>query len=61
MAHVFDAVRVVNQVKDGSLKLSDADYEALSEIFLRLVPDVLGLVDEVSASSEEKTVEGLMV
>ena len=60
LAHVFDAVRLVNQAKDGSLKLSDADYDALSEIFCKLVPDVLGLIDEVSASSEEKTVEGLM-
>ena len=60
LAHVFDAVRLVNQAKDGSLKLSDADYDALSEIFCRLVPDVLGLIDEISASSEEKTVEGLM-
>ena len=60
LAHVFDAVRLVNQAKDGSLKLSDADYDALSDIFCKLVPDVLGLIDEVSASSEEKTVEGLM-
>lgn len=60
LAHVFDAVRLVNQAKDGSLRLSDADYQSLSEIFCKLVPDVLGLIDEVSASSEEKTVEGLM-
>lgn len=60
LAHVFDAVRIVNQVKDGALKLSDNDYDVLSEVFCNLVPDVLGLVDEVSASSEERTVEGLM-
>ena len=60
LAQVFDAVRIVNQAKDGSIKLSDKDYESLSELFGKIVPDVLGLVDEVSASSEEKTLEGLM-
>lgn len=60
LAKVFDAVRIVNQAKDGSIKLSDKDYGALSELFGKIVPDVMGLVDEVSASSEEKTLEGLM-
>ena len=60
LAHIFDAVRLVNQVKDGAARLSDEDYEALSEVLCRIVPDVLGLVDEVQVSSEEKTVAGLM-
>ena len=60
LAKVFDAVRIVNQAKDGSIKLSDKDFESLSELFGKIVPDVMGLVDEVSASSEEKTLEGLM-
>ena len=60
LARIFDAVKFVNQAKDGSLRLSDKDFETLAELFDRIVPDVLGLVDEVQASSEEKTVEGLM-
>ena len=60
LAHIFDAVRIVNQVKDGRMTVNDKDYGLLSEIFDRIVPDVLGLVDEIPVSSGEKTVEGLM-
>lgn len=60
LAHVFDAVRIVNQVKEGSLRLSDLDYSSLQELFDVIVPDVLGIVGEMSSSAEEKTLEGLM-
>ena len=59
LSHIFDLVRIVNLAKDGSLKLSDRDLNALKEVFEEVVVNVLGIIDDCS-SSDEKTLDGLM-
>ncbi|MGN0195127.1 MAG: cysteine--tRNA ligase [Candidatus Cryptobacteroides sp.] len=51
IAHIFDAVRIVNSAKAGQTKLSDADIEVLAGIFDDVVLGVLGLEDESAAAS----------
>ena len=64
IAHIFDAVRIVNSAKAGQTKLSDADIEVLGGIFDDIVAGVLGLEDEnaAAASSEggRDVIGGLM-
>lgn len=60
LAHIFDAVKYVNLAKEGKLKISENDLSVLHEIFCRIVPDVLGLIDESVASTDEKLVGGLV-
>lgn len=59
LAHLFDAVRIVNQAKEGKILLGGRDRAVLDEMFHKIVPEVLGLVDE-NSSSDEGVVEGLM-
>lgn len=60
LSHIFDAVRILNQIKDGQLLMSDKDQSVLAEIFHKLVPDVFGLIDESTSSGSESVVDGLM-
>ena len=53
LAMVFDGVRLINQAKEGALKINENDKLRLEEIFFRFVPDVLGLMDEISDDSKE--------
>ena len=53
LAMVFDGVRLINQAKEGALKINENDKLRLEEIFFRFVPDVLGLMDEMSDDSKE--------
>jgi cysteinyl-tRNA synthetase len=60
LSHLFDAVRIVNQVKDGQLAINGNDKALLDELFLRFIPEVLGLVDESANSGSEDLVSGLV-
>lgn len=60
LAHIFEAIKYINLAKEGKLKLSAEDYAVLHEIFCRIVPDVLGLLDESVSSTDEKLVGGLV-
>ncbi len=62
LAHIFDAVRVINSAKAGELTLTARDLEALQQIFDDVVLGVLGLKDEGAAESgkNQKVVAGLM-
>ena len=60
LAHLFDAVRIVNSVKEGKMKLPAADLLALKELFDNVVIGVLGLKDESAEGSDRKVVAGLM-
>jgi len=60
LAHIFDAVRIINSAKEGKAKLSAADLNALVQLFDNVVFGVLGLRDEASEGSEQKVVAGLM-
>jgi cysteinyl-tRNA synthetase len=50
LAHLFEAVRVVNLAKDNQLKLTTEDKETLQFLFSEIMEGVLGIVDEQSGS-----------
>lgn len=60
LSHLFDAVRIVNQVKDSQLAINGEDKSLLDELFLKFIPDVLGLVDESASNGSEELVGGLV-
>ncbi len=61
LAHIFDAVKIVNQAKEGQVSITADDKKVLDEIFHSIVPDVLGLVDEMTeAGSDGVIIDGLM-
>ena len=61
LAQIFEAVRLINSAKAGSVKLSAEDLATLAQIFRDIVFGVLGLVDEESAEGATgAVVDGLM-
>jgi cysteinyl-tRNA synthetase len=44
IAHLFDGVRIINSVKDGTESLKSSDIEKLKSIFNIFVTDILGLI-----------------
>ncbi|MBR0298281.1 MAG: cysteine--tRNA ligase [Bacteroidales bacterium] len=62
LAHLFDAVKMINSAKDGSEKLSDADAKALTRLFSDTVVGVMGLQDEAAGNggANSKAIDGLM-
>lgn len=60
LAHIFDAVRITNQVKDGKLKINEEDKKTLTIVLSDIVKDVLGLIDENEASSDSSILKGVM-
>ena len=47
IATLFDACRIVNQVKDGSVTLTEADINELKELFGIFLVDILGIRTEM--------------
>ena len=60
LAHLFDAVRIINSAKEGKAKLAQADLQALLHLFDNVVFGVLGLKDEAAEGTDQKVVAGLM-
>lgn len=58
IAALFEGVRVINSINDGSDTITAEDKQALQTLFNDIVFDVLGLKQEEAASSDK--VEGLM-
>ena len=58
LAQIFEAVRIINSAKAGSVKLSAEDLATLAQIFSDIVFGVLGLVDEESAEGATGAVVG---
>ncbi len=54
IAHLFDAVKFINQLKDNSATISKDDLKLLQDTLNVFVFDVLGLVDEGSEQSSDK-------
>ena len=57
---IFDAVKMVNNIKDKVVKVNAEDKAVLQHIFDDIVRDVLGLVEEQSDSASTKVIDGLM-
>lgn len=61
VAQIFEAVRIINSAKAGSVKLSAEDLATLVQLFDDIVFGVLGLEDEEAAGGASgKVVDGLM-
>ncbi len=58
IAHLFDAVRIINSVNDGKDTISPEDLETLKKVFHIFVVDIFGLKSEVA--SEGKQTESLL-
>lgn len=53
IATLFDACRIINQVKDGTATLSEADINELKELFRIFLVDILGIrTDMVEGASQ---------
>ena len=60
ISYLFEVVKMVNSVKDKSLKIGEKDRDAIVSLFNDVVTDILGLVDDGASSSDTKILEGLM-
>ena len=52
IAHLFDALRLVNQVKDGNATASQADIDELKWIFDTFLVEILGIRTEMAGSAD---------
>lgn len=60
LSHLFDAVKIINSVKDGSIKISSSDKQMLSALFDDILTGVLGLQDETAGNGNGDLLSGLM-
>lgn len=60
LSGLFDAVRIVNSVKDRTVSVNASDLEKLKALFSDILSGVLGLVDDTADASSEKLIGGLM-
>lgn len=60
IAHLFDAVKIINSIKDGKASLVLADLELLKTVFTAFVTDILGFKAEDEASGNDELLNGVM-
>ena len=60
LAHIFEAVNIVNRAKEKAIKIGPADKMILGKIFKDVLTGILGLEDEQSASAGTEAISGLM-
>lgn len=60
IAHLFDAVRIINSTRDHKETLSPADLQQLTKVMHTFIFNVLGLIDETRQSAGSEVIEGLM-
>jgi cysteinyl-tRNA synthetase len=53
LAHLFEAVRIINLANDGKEKLSEDDIKTLTRIFKTFVHDIFGLMAEEGGGNEK--------
>ena len=57
ISHLFDGVRVINSVKDGTEQLSAGDLNDLKKLFQTFVTDILGLKSNKKEAGNDLTYE----
>ncbi|MDA3904891.1 MAG: cysteine--tRNA ligase [Bacteroidales bacterium] len=60
IAHLFDAVRIINSVNAGLEKINSADLEKLQSKFNSFVFDILGLKNEDQNKTNDELMNGVM-
>jgi cysteinyl-tRNA synthetase len=54
LSHLFEGVRIINLLIDGTEKIDAADLEKLTQLFNVFVFDILGLKNESDTKTDEK-------
>jgi len=60
IAQLFEALRIINAVKEGKEKLPDDDMAALAHTYRTFLVDILGLVAEEQSGKKDEIINGLM-
>jgi cysteinyl-tRNA synthetase len=60
IAELFDAVRIINSVKENHLSLTQSDIELLKINFRLFFFDILGLLPEEKSAGNNEITDGLM-
>lgn len=60
IAHLFDAVRIINSVNDGKASLTESDLAALKKLYSEFVFDVLGLKAANTSGADNDALARLM-
>jgi cysteinyl-tRNA synthetase len=60
LSHLFDGVKFINSVADGTEKISSGDLEAMKKLFNTLIFDILGLKDESESKVDERLTDDLL-
>lgn len=60
IAHLFDAVRIINSCNDGKVKLSADDIHLLKKVYEDFVFDVLGLKHQAESSKHADALKRVM-
>jgi len=60
LSHLFDAVRFINSVSDGSEKIDGESLKELKRLFGVFIFDILGLKDESAGKEDEKLTTNLI-
>ena len=60
LSHLFDAVRIVNLVKDGKLAIGEQEKETLEFLLGTIATDVLGIAPEQEAAAGDSGVTKVM-
>ncbi len=60
VSHLFEGARIINSVNDGKETISEADLVLLKKLMHDFVFDVLGLKSEISNTSSDNALQGVM-
>jgi cysteinyl-tRNA synthetase len=60
IAHLFDAVRLINSANDRKESLSPESIQQLQQLFGHLVTDILGLTDDPAGSTHTELLDGII-
>ena len=62
LSYLFEAVRLINTVKEGKKGITEKDTNLLDELFTTVLTDILGIIDENYSDSagEKGVIDGLM-
>jgi cysteinyl-tRNA synthetase len=60
LSHLFEGVKFINSVTDGSEKIDESGLNSLKELFKTFAFEILGLKDETSTKYDEKLTGNLM-
>jgi len=60
IAQLFDAMRIINLVKEGKEKMSSEDMAILGETYRTFIEDILGLAPEEQSGQKDELIKELM-